>query len=100
MNTLTCVYCGQAYPAGTPASGSDIKTLTDHIKICPKHPMREAEAKIKRLRDTLMILVDAESKEQLIFKKDVISMSSLPENEKIKEINAIDTLIWVMEDGE
>ena len=34
MNVLTCVYCGQEYPAGTPASGADNEVLTNHIKIC------------------------------------------------------------------
>lgn len=38
--TLTCVYCGMAYPPGTPTHGSDV--LTAHIKVCPKHPMRRA----------------------------------------------------------
>lgn len=50
-NILTCVYCGMAYPEGTPPWGS--KVLTDHIKICEKHPMREAEEEIKRLRKAL-----------------------------------------------
>jgi len=40
-----------AYPEGTPPWGS--KVLTDHIKICEKHPMREAEEEIKRLRKAL-----------------------------------------------
>lgn len=47
-NTLTCVYCGMAYPEGTPPHGS--KILTDHIKICEKHPMRDAEITIAKLR--------------------------------------------------
>ncbi len=34
--TLTCVYCGHAYPPGTPAHGSDV--LTAHIEMCEKHP--------------------------------------------------------------
>lgn len=44
---VTCVYCGQAYPAGTPTHGAAV--LTDHIKVCEKHPMRQAEETIKRL---------------------------------------------------
>lgn len=36
---LTCVYCGEEYPPGTPTHGS--KVLTEHIKKCPKHPMSE-----------------------------------------------------------
>lgn len=56
---LTCVYCGQAYPPGTPASGSPV--LTEHIKVCEQHPMREAERARKaaessrdRLREALI----------------------------------------------
>lgn len=41
---LTCVYCGAAYPEGTPPHGS--KVLTDHIRVCEKHPMRELERKL------------------------------------------------------
>jgi hypothetical protein len=48
---LTCVYCGQEYPQDTPAWGAQV--LTDHIKVCPMHPMRQAEADIATLRKTL-----------------------------------------------
>ncbi len=34
---LTCVYCGHAYPPGTPTSNHDL--LTEHIAKCPAHPM-------------------------------------------------------------
>lgn len=44
-NILTCVYCGHEYPARTPASGSEVAQLTDHIKVCEKHPMRDLESK-------------------------------------------------------
>lgn len=40
--TLTCVYCGQEYPPGSPTHGSEV--LTAHIKVCEKHPMRAVEA--------------------------------------------------------
>jgi len=36
-----CAYCGEAYPQGTPRFGGD--ALTEHIKVCPEHPMRECE---------------------------------------------------------
>jgi len=48
---LTCVYCGKEYPPGTPTHGAD--TLTDHIRVCDKHPMRELEREIERLRQEL-----------------------------------------------
>lgn len=38
---LRCAFCGHAYPEGTPASHDD--RLAAHIKVCPKHPMRELE---------------------------------------------------------
>jgi len=41
MNTLTCVYCGHEYPEGTPPHGAQI--LTDHIRVCEKHPLRLCE---------------------------------------------------------
>lgn len=46
---LTCVYCGQAYPPGTPDHGADV--LTAHVRVCEKHPMREVEAELARLRE-------------------------------------------------
>lgn len=46
---LTCVYCGQEYPAGTPAAGSDVAVLTAHIATCGRHPMRALEAEVAKL---------------------------------------------------
>lgn len=40
--TVTCVFCGQTYDKGTPTSQDD--RLTAHIKVCEKHPLRQAEA--------------------------------------------------------
>jgi hypothetical protein len=45
---LTCVYCGMEYPQDTPAWGNQI--LTDHIKVCEKHPMRKLEEECEQLR--------------------------------------------------
>ena len=49
---LTCVYCGHEYPQNTPSAGSEV--LTEHIKVCPRHPMRKAEADIALLRSALV----------------------------------------------
>lgn len=56
--TLTCVYCGHAYPPGTPAHGAEV--LTAHIAQCEKHPMRavivakeRAEARVLQLEEAL-----------------------------------------------
>ena len=54
--TLTCVYCGQEYPPGSPTHGA--KVLTNHIKICEKHPMN-------KMRKALIALVGTEDVEEL-----------------------------------
>lgn len=60
---LTCVYCGEAYPPGSPTHGADV--LTAHVKACSKHPLREAEAAIaakdielQGMRETLQNITD------------------------------------------
>ncbi len=47
LSVVTCVYCGLEYPPGTRTHGA--KLLTEHIKVCPKHPLRAAEARISEL---------------------------------------------------
>lgn len=42
QRTLTCAFCGQAYPPGSPTHGAEV--LAAHVRICEKHPMREVEA--------------------------------------------------------
>jgi hypothetical protein len=42
QNTLTCVYCGHAYPPGAPTHGAEV--LTAHIEQCEKHPMHAVKA--------------------------------------------------------
>lgn len=46
--TVTCVYCGQAYPPGTPTSQHEL--LTEHIKVCERHPMRAMSVELGELR--------------------------------------------------
>ena len=81
---LTCVYCGMAYPEGTPPHGAQI--LTDHIKICEKHPM-------KKLRKALADLIGASTKEELEAME--VALRSMPgiEQDKIAAINAIHALL-------
>ena len=64
---ITCVYCGQAYPQDTPTWGDAI--LTEHIKVCEKHPMRKAEEKIRDLRELICGMLGAFTKEDLQKKK-------------------------------
>lgn len=90
-NTLTCVYCGMAYPEGTPPHGSQI--LTDHIKICEKHPLRKAEETIKKLRTALIGLVGVSEKDELEKMEMLIRVASIPDVDKVGMINAIHALL-------
>ncbi|OGM09203.1 hypothetical protein A2Z67_04655 [Candidatus Woesebacteria bacterium RBG_13_36_22] len=51
---INCVYCGHRYPPGTNAVKR--KVLYDHIRQCPKHPLSEAETKIKDLEEEIKML--------------------------------------------
>ena len=88
---LTCVYCGMEYPQDTPAWGSDV--LTEHIKICEKHPMRKAEATIAKLKSALAGLVGASKKEELEQMEILIRVAAVPDADKVGMINAIHALI-------
>jgi len=83
-NTLTCIYCGMAYPEGTPPHGA--KILTDHITVCEKHPMR-------KLRKALAALVGAETKAELEAMELALRASPGIEQDKIVAINAIHALL-------
>jgi hypothetical protein len=87
---LTCVYCGHQYPEGTPPAKD--KLLTDHIKICKKHPLREAEIKIEKLKSALSGLIGAETKEELDDMEFAIRTAPAPDSDKASAINAIDAL--------
>lgn len=95
MSTLTCVYCGMAYPEGTDPHGA--KILTDHIKICGKHPMREAEFKIIKLRKALIGLVGAETREELEQIEAAMRTWPAPDRDKIAVINAVHAIFETME---
>jgi hypothetical protein len=78
------------YPEGTPPHGSDI--LTEHIKICEKHPMRQAEQKIKVLREALIGLIGAETKEELEQMDAILRITPGPNGDKLSALNAIHAL--------
>ena len=93
-NTLTCVYCGMAYPEGTPPHGSQI--LTDHIKVCEKHPLRAAEATIQKLRSALVALVGAGDKETLEQMDAAIRLADAPQRDKTVLLDAVHVLLDTM----
>jgi len=83
-NILTCVYCGHAYPEGTPPHGSQV--LTDHIKVCEKHPM-------KKLRNALVGLVGVDGKDDLEKLEAMMRLMPAPDADKAVTINAIHALL-------
>lgn len=88
---VTCVYCGHEYPDGTPTAKHDL--LTAHIKACEKHPMRDAEARIERLRKALSGLVGAETKKELEAMDVALRIMPGIESDKIAGLNAIHALL-------
>jgi len=91
---LTCVYCGHEYPQGTPAAGSDV--LTEHIKVCERHPMRKAEADIAMLRAALVGLIGADSEQELRQMEATMRLLPAPDADKAVSINAIHALLATM----
>lgn len=91
---LTCVYCGHEYPQDTPAWGNEV--LTEHIKVCAKHPMRKLEEQNKKMRAALIGLVGAETKEELDVMEAAIRLMQIPDKDKMVTINAIDALREVL----
>ena len=88
---LTCVYCGHEYPQETPAWGNEV--LTEHIRACPKHPMRKAEADIAKLRNALAGLVGASDRAELEQMELAVRVIPAPEADKIASLNAIHALL-------
>lgn len=90
---LTCVYCGHEYPQDTPTHGDGV--LTEHIKICEKHPMRKAESDIVMLRAALVGLIGADSQEELQQMEITMRLLPAPDADKAVSINAIHALLSV-----
>jgi hypothetical protein len=93
-SVLTCVYCGSEYPQGTPSWDSQV--LTDHIRVCEKHPLRQAEAKIRKLRSALIALVGAETQEDLADMRLAIKTTTMHEEDRENMLAGIDALLETM----
>ncbi len=89
-SVLTCVYCGKEYPEGTPAWGSQV--LTDHIKVCEKHPMRELEVKYRKVRKALADMIGCDNKQELDSMESIMRIAQVPEVDRVNMLNAIDAV--------
>ncbi len=87
---LTCVYCGHEYPQDTPAHGSQV--LTDHIKVCEKHPMRKLEADKARLRGALLGLAGVSNLEEVNAMEAQIRIMAAPAADKAAILDALAAL--------
>jgi len=56
-DAVTCAFCGQEYPRGTPRHGDG--ELSAHIKTCAKHPMRAVERELAEARENADFLRDS-----------------------------------------
>lgn len=88
---VTCVYCGSEYPAGTPTAGSGI--LTEHIRVCVKHPLRKAEFEIAMLRSALVRIIGSDDADEL--RKMRSAIAEHPDHpETANLLPAIDALLY------
>ena len=89
-NVITCVYCGMQYPSGTPSYGESCNVLTDHIKICEKHPMRKAEEKVEKLKKALGNLIGFHTIGELSEMESLLIQISDPEaQESLAAVRAL-----------
>lgn len=49
---LTCAFCGETYPEGTPTHKH--AALTAHIRTCPDHPIGKENRALRAQRDQLL----------------------------------------------
>jgi len=87
---LTCVYCGMQYPQDTPAWGD--KILTDHIKVCEKHPMKKVCDNYDKVRKALVGLVGVDTIEELDAMEVQLRILPVPDVDRMNTINAITAL--------
>ena len=92
---LTCVYCGMEYPQGSPTWGNEI--LTNHIRICEKHPMRKLEVDKALLRKALIGLVGVETIPELKAMEAQLRLLPIPDVDRMNTINAVTALINTMD---
>lgn len=90
---LTCVYCGHEYPQDTPAAGHQV--LTDHISICPRHPMRHAEQRIAVLRAALEGIVGVSEPTALIALEAEVRALDAPADEVSAMLGGIQALLSI-----
>ena len=95
MNTevITCVYCGHQYPVDTPTHGPQVAALTEHIKVCERHPMRAMAIERDAFRAALVVLVGTDGRLELEGMELVMRSLPAPDEDKAAMIDAIHALL-------
>jgi hypothetical protein len=75
------------------------KVLTDRIKGCQKHSMRDMEQKVDLLRSALIGLVGSNDIEELNQMEAAFLVMPASEEEKVNSINAIHAIIKTSTEG-
>lgn len=88
---LTCVYCGHQYPQDAPAHGTQV--LTEHIRICPKHPLRQAQCDLALVRGALAGLVGEHDPVKLGAMEVAVRALPAPDQDKAAMLQAIHALL-------
>lgn len=70
--------------------------LTEHIKVCERHPMRKAEGDIAMLRSALVGLVGVDGYDDLRQMEATMRLLPAPDADKAVSINAINALLATM----
>lgn len=91
--TVTCAFCGQAYPPGTPTSGTE--AMAAHVRLCQSHPMRKVEAQVARLRRALEAFLDTDldDRNELISMRDTMKRIPFRSDDIESCIKALEILL-------
>jgi hypothetical protein len=95
---LTCAFCGEEYPQDTPAAGAQV--LVDHIRTCGKHPMRELEARHKRLTDAAYVMIDCATEDEARALLAVMKLMPQDNEDVCKAIGLVTALLPIDEQPE
>lgn len=93
---LTCAFCGQAYPPGTPSAND--AALREHVMVCEKHPLRTEAERLRAEADEARVdQVAAELREAALRAKgDALAEAAIRSRRAIPNLEAeSDDVDWL-----
>lgn len=88
-DVLVCNYCGKVYSK----KEYDLKALTNHSRMCEKHPLHEAELIIRKLRSALAAVVGSDIDDELKAMMVAACVMPVPEIDRTIAVNAMQALL-------